>query len=303
MIGTMPDASPLEAHIESFLAYCRIEKGLSDNTIEAYRRDLEKFCAFWLSQGRGEPPDAGGVRAYGDALRTAGLSSRSIARNLSALRNFCRFLLGEGVLRRDPMARTPMPRQWRNLPKYLSLGEIDALITAADCGRPKGLRDRAMIGLLYASGLRVSELCQLQASDLNRELGVVRVIGKGNKQRLVPVGREALQALEAYLKEGRGRLLKGRSSPYLFVSARGKPLTRQALWKLLRGYAGRAGLRGRLSPHMIRHSFATHLLEGGADLRSVQLMLGHADISTTQIYTHVLRSRLRQTLDEHHPRA
>ncbi len=299
----MPDTGPLEVHVQAFLSYCRIEKGLADNTIEAYRRDLERFCTFWLSEGRQELPDASAVRGYVDSLRASGLSSRSIARNLSALRNFCGFLLREGILRRDPMARAPLLRQWRTLPNYLSLPEVEALIAAPDCGRPNGLRDRAMIGLLYASGLRVSELCQLQVSDLNRELGVVRVIGKGNKQRLVPVGREALQAVEAYLREARGRLLKGRSSPYLFVSARGRPLSRQAFWKLLGGYAARAGLGKRLSPHTVRHSFATHLLEGGADLRSVQLMLGHADISTTQIYTHVLRSRLRQTFDEHHPRA
>lgn len=299
----MPEAASPEVWVRRFLDFCRIEKGLSANTIEAYRRDLEKFLRFCGPPGLQGLADATVFGDYLDALQRSGAAPGTIARNLSALRNFCAFLLGEGELDCDAAVRTPPPRQWRKLPKFLNLAEIEELLKAPDPARPNGSRDRAMIQLLYASGLRVSELCQLQLSDVNHELGVVRVVGKGSKQRLVPVGREALQALASYLTEARGRLLKGRSSPYLFVSSRGKPLTRQAFWKTLAACARRAGLSGRLSPHTIRHSFATHLLEGGADLRSVQLMLGHADISTTQIYTHVLRSRLRQTLDEHHPRA
>lgn len=299
----MPPEADVSVWIERFLSLCRIEKGLSFNTIEAYRRDLAGLEAFCRSQSPSAPPDAGLLGRYLDRLRASPLSGRSLARHLSTLRNFFRFLLREGVLSSDPAAREPLPRQWRKLPACLNRAEIERLLEAPDPATALGLRDRAMLELLYASGLRVSELCQLQLFDVNPELGVVRVTGKGNKQRLVPVGRSALAAVADYLARGRGALLGRRSSPYLFVTARGGPLTRQAFWKLLGRYGRRAGLARRPWPHAVRHSFATHLLEGGADLRSVQLMLGHADISTTQIYTHVMRSRLRQTFDEHHPRA
>lgn len=302
MIGTMPEAPDPSAWIQAYLDHCRIEKGLSFNTIQAYGSDLERFACFWKQAGQRQP-GARLIGEYLDWLRSLGLDSRSVARQLSALRGFFRFLLREGLLGRDPTEGVKTPHAWRRLPQCLSLGEIERLLEAPDARTPEGLRDRAILHLLYASGLRVSELCHLQLSDVNHELGVVRIVGKGNKQRLAPVGRPALEALQAYLEEGRARLLGRRSSPYLFVSVRGAPLTRQAVWKLLRKHALRAGLDRRVWPHAIRHSFATHLLEGGADLRSVQLMLGHADISTTQIYTHLIRSRLRQTLDEHHPRA
>lgn len=303
MIGTMADPSPWAAKIEAFLEYCRIEKGLSDNTIQAYGRDLNGFSRFLSAPDGPAASDGAAVAEYLERLRRQGAGPRTLARKLSSLRNFFAFLLREGVIRQDPTATIVPPRPWRNLPKFLSLSQIEALLAAPEGFRPNRLRDRAMLHLFYASGLRVSELCQLQLSDVNHELGVVRVVGKGNKHRLVPIGREALAALAAYVSQGRGRLLKGRSSPFLFVTARGRPLTRQAVWKLLKQYAAQSGVSVPLSPHTLRHSFATHLLEGGADLRSVQAMLGHADISTTQIYTHVLRSRLRQTLDEHHPRA
>lgn len=299
----MPPQPALSLRIQGFLDFCRIEKGLAVNTIDAYRRDLGRLEAFCRSLKVTGLPDAGLIRGYLDHLLASALSSRSVARHLSTLRSFSRFLLREGVIQTDPAAGVPAPRQWRKLPGFLTLKQIEGLLEAPDPAKPTGLRDRAMIQLLYASGLRVSELCQLQLSDLNHELGVVRVVGKGGKQRLVPVGRQALKALAAYLERGRGSLLGRRCSPCLFVTARGRPLTRQAFWKLLAGHGRRAGIFHRLSPHAVRHSFATHLLEGGADLRSVQLMLGHADISTTQVYTHVMRSRLRQTLDEHHPRA
>jgi len=299
----MPEAAPVSVQAQAFLDYCRIEKGLAGNSIDAYGRDLARFAAFFQSGPEPEIPGPEGVRRYLDSLYRSGLTSRSIARHLTTLRSFYGFLLREGRIASDPTARLPLPRQWRILPKYLNLGEINQLLGAPDPSKLTGRRDRAMLELLYASGLRVSELCQLQLSDVNHELGVVRVMGKGNKQRLVPVGRSALAALAVYREQARGKLLRGRSSRYLFVTARGGPLTRQAFWKLLVSCGKKVGIFHRLTPHAVRHSFATHLLEGGADLRSVQTMLGHADISTTQIYTHVMRSRLRKTVDEHHPRA
>jgi len=211
--------------------------------------------------------------------------------------------LREGKIASDPTEHVRTPKQWQTIPKFLNLNQIEKLLQAPDPTRPTGLRDRAMLELLYATGLRVSELCGIGISDLNLEMGVLRATGKGNKQRVVPVGRSAVAAVRQYLETARPRILKGRGSRYLFVTARGSAMTRQAFWTLLAGYGRRVGIFRNLTPHVVRHSFATHLLEGGADLRSVQTMLGHADISTTQIYTHVMRSRLRKTLDDHHPRA
>jgi integrase/recombinase XerD len=231
------------------------------------------------------------------------MASRSIARHITTLRNLYKFLLETGAIDSDPSALLAAPKQWNNLPKYLSQKQLEQLMAAPDATRPQGLRDRAMLEFLYATGLRVSELCHVRISDLDASAGFVRVVGKGNKHRIVPVGRSALASVEHYLASGRPRLLKGRASPYLFVTNRSGAMTRQAFWKLLAAYGKKAGIFHDLTPHVIRHTFATHLLEGGADLRSLQTMLGHADISTTQIYTHVMRSRLRKTVDEHHPRA
>jgi integrase/recombinase XerD len=231
------------------------------------------------------------------------MASRSIARHVTTLRNLFQFLVENGALDTDPTANLATPRQWHSLPKYLNKKQVDALLASCDLTKPQGLRDRAMLEFLYATGLRVSELCRVRVSDLERNMGFVRVVGKGNKHRIVPVGKAALQAVEHYLAGARSRLLRGRPSPFLFVTNRGSAMTRQAFWKLLAGYGKKAGIFHDLTPHVMRHTFATHLLEGGADLRSVQTMLGHADISTTQIYTHVMRSRLRKTVDEHHPRA
>lgn len=299
----MTPAAAFQEEVCSFLDYCRIEKGLSANSIEAYRRDLARFSAHWPVGMPASELTAEHFRQYVGALYSSGLTSRSIARHLTTLRNFCAFLLREGRLRKDPMALVSLPRQWKTLPKYLNLSEINRLLSAPDPATPVGARDRAMLELLFAAGLRVSELCQLQLADFNGDMGVVRVTGKGDRQRLVPVGRPAVAAVTGYCEGARRQLLRGRASKYLFVTSRGGCLTRQAFWKLLAGHGRRAGIWQRLSPHVLRHSFATHLLEGGADLRSVQTMLGHADISTTQIYTHVMRSRLRTTLDQHHPRA
>ena len=299
----MPDVAPLSRLVRLFLDFCRIEKGLAANTLAAYGLDLARFSAFAQGQDGDRLPDTEGVRRYVDALYAAGLQGRSVARHLVTLRNLYGFLLREGLIGTDPTAVLALPRQWKNLPKYLNLEEINRLTETPDTTCATGVRNRAMLELLYAAGLRVSELCQIEISDLNADLGVVRVMGKGGKQRLVPFGETALEAVNAWLANGRFSLLRGRASPYLFVTARGTRLTRQGFWKALAQCGKKAGIFHQLSPHVLRHSFATHLLEGGADLRAVQTMLGHADISTTEIYTHVARSRLRKTVEEHHPRA
>ena len=297
----MHNAASLSARMVAFLDFCRIEKGLTVNSVSAYRLDLERFAEFL--KGQKGVPGAEGLRQYIDSLYRSGMAGRSIARHITTLRNFYGFMLERGDIEDDPTVLLATPRQWQSLPKYLNKQQVESLIAAPDRSLPRGLRDRAMLEFLYATGVRVSELCKVQVSDLEMSLGFVRVVGKGRKQRIVPVGRAAIQAVDEYLRNGRPGLLKARRSPYLFVTARGGAMTRQAFWKLLGGYGKKAGIFHNLTPHVVRHSFATHLLEGGADLRSVQTMLGHADISTTQIYTHVMRSRLRSVVDEHHPRA
>jgi integrase/recombinase XerD len=294
--GGVPEA----AH--AFLSWCRVEKGLAPLTVNAYSLDLKNFRQYCEARKITGTPDKNQLREYVESLYSAGLSPRSIGRHLATLRNFYKFLLREGKTGEDPTAVLAAPRQWQGLPKYLNGHQIEAILAAPDSTRPGGCRDRAMLEVLYACGLRVSELCLLKLSDVNLELGFVRVTGKGNKQRMIPVGAKASAALREYLGGARSALLRTRSSPYLFVTARGGPMTRQGFWKLLAGHGKRAGIFRNLTPHVLRHSFATHLLEGGADLRSVQSMLGHADISTTQIYTHVVRSRLRGVVDAHHPR-
>jgi integrase/recombinase XerD len=292
-----------ERYASAYLTFCRVEKGLAANTLAAYAADLERFRGFHKGRGKTGALGVEDLRAWIDSLYMAGLSNRSIARHVTTIRNFFSFLVREGAAGEDPAEHVRPPKQWETLPKFLNRDEIERLLCAPDPARPRGLRDWAMLELLYASGLRVSELCRLGISDLNVAPGVVRTIGKGNKQRLVPVGKEAIKALAEYLQTGRPALLRGRGSKYLFVTSRGGCLTRQAFWKLLGNYGRKTGIFRGITPHVIRHSFATHLLEGGADLRSVQVMLGHADISTTQIYTHVVRTRLRETIDRHHSRA
>ncbi len=290
-----------DPRMRSYLHYCRTEKGLSENSLLAYRRDLATFSEFVQDVPfQGVTLDI--LRAYVDQLRASKLSNRSIARHITTLRGFFGFLIEEGTISTNPTELLVAPKFGSSLPKFLSAQQVNGLLEAPESNRT-GLRDRAMLDVLYATGLRVSELIQLRVSDLDESQGVVRVIGKGNKQRLVPVGRDALASVAQYCAGQRAQLLKGKVSPYLFVTARGTRMTRQAFWKLLRAHGKSAGVFRNLSPHVLRHTFATHLLEGGADLRSVQTMLGHADIGTTQIYTHVMRSRLRQTIDQHHPRA
>ena len=294
----------MEAHVRTFLNAVRVEKGLAENTIQAYRRDLEKFVGFArqrkLSTEHVERTD---IVDFLGTLYRKGLDSRSVARHLVTLRNFFRFALIEGYVEHDPSLTIESPKFRRSLPDFLTVEEVDRLLRQPDVRSVTGLRDRAMIELMYSCGLRVSELCRLCVSDLQQEEGCLRCIGKGNKQRLVPVGREALKIVERYLHDSRPKLLGDRTSPYLFLGQTGNSVDRVAYWQRLRDYGHGAGIRKSLRPHMLRHSFATHLLDRGADLRSVQIMLGHADISTTQIYTHVVEERLKQVYKAHHPRA
>jgi len=291
----------LSAAMEAYLGYCRVEKGLAGNTLISYRADLERFINGVGVLATTASPEH--LARYVDSLYNGGLSPRSIARHVATLRGFYAFLTREGQIERDPAEFLSTPRLGTALPRYLNREEVERLLEAPPAGTPLGVRDRAMLELLYATGLRVSELCGLPLSSLERQMGVLRVTGKGNKQRIVPFGDAAAGAVDRYLAEGRSALLKGRASQYLFVTNRGGPLTRQCFWHLLGEHGKRVGIFRRLTPHVLRHSFATHLVEGGADLRSVQILLGHAGISTTQIYTHVARSRLRETIDRHHPRA
>ena len=297
----MRNAASLPVQVKAFLIFCRVEKGLAVNTVAAYGLDLDRFREFFRQEAG--IPCADGLRRYIESLYKSGMASRSIGRHITTIRNFYGFLVEQGAIQSDPTSLLMSPRQWQSLPKYLNKQQVDRLISSPDTTKPAGLRDRAMLEFLYATGLRVSELCKAHLLDFEQEMGYVRVMGKGNKQRIVPVGKSAVAAVGEYLRKGRPALLKGRQTPYLFVTARGTAMTRQAFWKLLGGHGKKAGIFHNLTPHVIRHSFATHLLEGGADLRSLQTMLGHADISTTQIYTHVMRSRLRNIVDRHHPRA
>ncbi len=285
----------------AFLDYCRVEKGLAGHSLASYRTDLERLHATLKVEDRlATPAD---LSRYVQGLFEAGLAPRTVARHVATLRNFYGFLAREGEISSDPTEFLSAPKQWSTLPKFLSQDEVNRLLAAPPVDKPAGLRDRAMLELLYATGLRVSELCQLELSSIERELGVLKVTGKGNKQRIVPFGESAGAALDLYLAQVRPALLKGKASPYVFVTIRGVAMTRQFFWNSLKVYGVQAGISRRLTPHVVRHSFATHLVEGGADLRSVQVMLGHSDISTTQVYTHVARSRLKEVVLKHHPRA
>jgi len=297
----------IPAVITSFLTHAKVEKGLSSNTVSAYRRDLRKLEGFAqkrkLSLERISRDDLVDFLA---PLYRQKLESRTVARHLVSLRNFFRFAQVQEMIPADPSANLESPKIRRSLPGYLRLEEVERLLEQPDTRTPSGMRDIAMLEVLYSTGLRVSELIGLRVTDLDSKVGCVRCIGKGDKERIVPIGRKALHKVEKYLQDARPKLLttgKSGSSAALFVNRRGAPISRVGVWKILSAYGRRAGLRVALTPHMLRHSFATHLLERGADLRSVQLMLGHADISTTQIYTHVVEERLKQIYKAHHPRA
>jgi integrase/recombinase XerD len=287
-----------------FLEHLVVERGLRQNSLEAYHRDLVRYVTYLGERGRRATAlDRAEVSRYLLSLREAGLSPRSVARHLSAIRQFHRFLVRAGRTTEDPTAHLEAPRPWQRLPGVLSTEEVDRLLAARDGATPRDLRNRAMLELMYASGLRVSELVGLRLADVDFSLGIVRVTGKGDKERLVPVGETAVTSLRAYLRDGRPRLEKGRPSEYLFLGQHGRGLTRQMFWQLIKRAALAAGITTAVMPHTLRHSFATHLLERGADLRSVQLMLGHADIGTTQIYTHLSRGHLKAIYDKFHPRA
>ena len=295
----------ISAGIASFATHVKVEKGLSPNTIEAYDRDLAKFAAFAGKRKLTlESVSRDDLVDFLAGLFRENLESKTVARHLVTVRNFFRFALTHELIASDPTVTLESPKIRRSLPGYLRFEEIEKLLAQPDDKTALGLRDRAMLEVLYSTGLRVSELTGLKVADLDAKVGCIRCIGKGDKERIVPAGRKAVAIVEKYLRLSRPKLLpKGVSCPALFVNRRGRPLTRVGVWKILSTYGKRAGLRAALTPHMLRHSFATHLLERGADLRSVQLMLGHSDISTTQIYTHVVEERLKQIYKAHHPRA
>lgn len=295
---------PFAAHIEAFLAYALAEQGLARASVDAYRCDLVEFAAFVTSHGAKSPADVdrAGLTVYLLTLRRHGRSAATIKRRAAAIRAFYRFLLREEVLQHDPTLDLAPPKLPKQLPKVLRIDEVGLLLSMPDPTTPAGSRDLAMLELLYASGLRVSELVNLDLGDVDLAHEVVRTIGKGNKERIVPVGSKAVRALRGYLLHARPPLTRGRGGQALFTNRRGGRLTRQACWKLIKIYARRAGIGKPLTPHVLRHSFATHLLERGADLRAVQEMLGHASISTTQVYTHVTRDHLRRVYRQAHPR-
>lgn len=290
--------------LDEFCDTLWLEEGLARNTLESYRSDLSHFAVWLERERRLTLPEAGqpDLLAYLSHQFAARMKATTSSRLLSSLRRFYRYLLRQGKIQSDPTLRIDMPKLPRALPKSLSEADVEALLNAPNAAEPLGLRDRAMLETLYATGLRVSELVALPLQGLSLEMGVVRVMGKGSKERLVPLGAEAVDWLQRYLADARPALLAGRPGAAVFVTQRGGAMTRQAFWYLVKRYAAQAGLACALSPHTLRHAFATHLLNHGADLRVVQMLLGHSDISTTQIYTHVARERLKQLHASHHPR-
>ena len=290
--------------IERFRDFLVLEQGASPRTDDAYQRDLDRFTAYATAKGITAPAEIGAalLRGYVYHLKDLGLAPASIRRNVSAIRSYFRFLLAEGHLLKDPSERLETPKRWRTLPDVLTVDETLRLIAAPNVEEPLAFRDRALLELAYGAGLRVSEWISITVRDLLLDEGLVRVFGKGSKERLVPIGRSAIGALSMYLRELRPKLERGSGKGVLFLNARGLPLSRMGAWKILRKHVTAAGLEKRVTPHTLRHSFATHLLEAGADLRAVQEMLGHADISTTQIYTHVDREYLRTVHRQFHPR-
>jgi integrase/recombinase XerD len=292
-------------HVPAFLDHLRFERGLAEPTLNAYRHDVVRLVAFAHAQGRAGPAEltTRDLRQFVLELKDLGLAASSISRNVSAVRTYFGFLLGESLIVADPSERIQSPKAWRTLPEVLSVAEVERLLDGIDLAHPLAWRDRAMLEFAYASGVRVSELTALQLRQLHLDEGFATVIGKGSKERLVPIGRRATGAMALYLRELRPKIERGHGEGRVFLNARGRPLTRMGVWKILRQHVEAAEIVRPVSPHTLRHSFATHLLEGGADLVAVQEMLGHADISTTQIYTHVDRNYLAQVHRSCHPRA
>lgn len=293
-------------HLDAYLDHLRVERRLAGHTLESYARDLRGLAEFAAARGRPLTAlDRQALEEHVRQLMERGLAPRSVARAVACIRGFYRYLTRDRVLARNPADDLRAPRAWPALPRFLSVEDVDRLLAQPDVSTRRGLRDRALIELLYATGMRVSELISLRPSDLNLDARYLTCTGKGRKQRIVPIGDEAAAWVARYQREGRPRLLGRRASPHLFVNARGRAgsLTRVGFWKILKAYGRQAELPRTLSPHVLRHSFATHLLERGADLRAIQMMLGHADLSTTQIYTHILEARLRAVYDKYHPRA
>ncbi len=291
--------------LDSFLSYLVVEKGLSENTLESYGRDLKKFLLFIKSRGITSAREI----KYGDILdfmihsREEGLNATTIVRSMVSIKQFFKYLLSEKVLSEDPTAHIKTPKMKKAIPGVISLDDVESILGAPDESTPEGLRDAAMLEILYATGIRVSELIGLKLNDVNFELGFVVVYGKGSKERVVPIGDKAREKLLSYLRDSRPTLLKGREAKALFVTRRGAGMTRQGFWKIIKAQALKSGVTKKISPHTLRHSFATHLLERGADLRTIQVMLGHSDISTTQIYTHVESERLKEIHKKYHPRS
>ncbi|MBU4208720.1 MAG: site-specific tyrosine recombinase XerD [Proteobacteria bacterium] len=296
--------SSLDVLVDQYINYLLVEKGLSKKTIESYSSDLTRYLKFLktIKIRTISNADTTAILKHLISLRNAGLGARSRARHLVTLRGFYRFLVEEKVIENNPTRIVDLPKSGLRLPDVLSFEEVKRLIDTPDINKPTGARDAAMIELLYAAGLRVSELVNLRIQDVNLEACFVRVFGKGSKERVVPIGLYAKEKIDYYIKTFRPKLLKNIASPYLFVARAGKPMTRQGFWKLIKKYGQLAGITRKIKPHSLRHSFASHLLEGGADLRSVQIMLGHVDISTTQIYTHVAREHLKKIHEKFHPR-
>ena len=284
-----------------YLNYLAVEKGLARNTLESYAHDLRKYFDFLRNKDHQQVAQHD-ILSFLARLAEDGMASPSIARCLAAVRGFHKYLLTDGLAVSDPAVNIETPKGWQRLPKTLSSGEVEALLRQPDPGTPLGLRDRAMLELLYATGLRVSELVGLQRDNINLERGYVIVVGKGSKERAVPLGDIAATMVRSYLERSRPLLLKGAETEALFLSSRRRQITRQMFWERIKHYVRKTGITRSVSPHTLRHSFATHLLDNGADLRSVQAMLGHADISTTQIYTHVSRERLKKIHEKYHPR-
>jgi integrase/recombinase XerD len=294
----------MSAEIDTYLSYLQDVRRMSPNTVSSYARDLATLAVYAESKGTTVTAlDRRDLEAYARQLMTNGLAPRSVARAIACVRGFYKFLLIEKKIEADPAEDLRAPRAWPALPKYLDLQEVDRLLAQPDVSTPRGVRDKTLIEVLYATGLRVTELLSLKAGDISLDAGYLTCIGKGDKQRIVPLGDSAADWVRRYLADARPALLKGRKSKWLFVNAKGGgQLSRVGFWKLLRDYGIKAGVARGLSPHVLRHSFATHLLDRGADLRAIQMMLGHADLSTTQIYTHVLEARLRTVYDKFHPR-